>query len=62
MALAIGRLENEVSKPTHKPQPTNAPQPPNPVGGQQPSADPLNMDMDEWMAHRREELRQQGRR
>ena len=60
MALAIGRLENEVSKPTHKSQPTNAPAPLNPVGGQQPSVDLVNMDIDEYMAHRREERRAKG--
>ena len=60
MALAIGRLERDLSTP--KPQPTNAPQPPNPVGGQQPTVDPGEMGIDDWIDHRREELRQQGRR
>jgi len=60
MALAIGRLETEVSSP--KPQSTNAPQPPNPVGGQQPNVDPTKMSTDDWVAPRREELHAKGRR
>lgn len=59
MALALGRLESEL---TSKPQPTKAPTPPNPVGGQQPTADQADMGVNEWVAWRRDQLRQAGRR
>lgn len=63
MAMAIGRLENEVSKLAPKPQPTSAPEPPTPIGGQPPGQKLENIpEMDDWMVARREELRAKGRR
>ena len=56
MALAIGRLERDISTP--KPQPTNAPEPPTPIGGQAPETDIANMEIDDWMAHEKARLRE----
>ena len=48
MAMALGRIESEL---TSKPQPTKAPAPPTPVGGQQPTVDLADMSIDEYMKH-----------
>lgn len=62
MALAIGRLENEVSE-SLKPQPSKAPQPPTPIGGQPPGQKLEDIpEINDWMAQRREEIRAKGRR
>lgn len=60
MALAIGRLERDLTSP--KPQPTRAPTPPTPVGGQQPDTDIAIMPIDDWMKHERERLYGKGRK
>jgi len=62
MALAIGRLEAEVSKPSPKPQQTNAPEPPNPVGGTQPTIDAASLSTADWINQRNEERRAKGLR